>query len=262
MTITIDPRAGSAQLAPLLRQRGVPVDVGMLTFGDASIMGSGPGGSPVSVGVEVKALGDVLACIQDARFAGHQLPGLCQSYDQIWLLVVGVFRARARDGVLEYQQQRGKGEGYWKDASHGRRRSLLWHDLAMWLLSMQIKSGLRLAIVDDYDQAANWLSVLHSWWSRGWDDHSSHLAMHDAMRDQLFDRALLTRPSITRMIAAQLPNVGRAKSADVAAKFKSVKAMVEASEAEWQSIPGIGKEIAHKAYVALRGGSNGNGNGQ
>ena len=229
-----------------------------MEYGDASFTGIGPGGRPIGVGVEVKALGDVLACIQDARFAGHQLPGLVSCYDQVWLLVIGIFRARVRDGVLEYQSQRGKSTGYWRDASHGRRRPLLYHDLTMWFLSMQLKAGIRLAIVDDYDQAANWLQCLHAWWSRGWDDHESHLAMHDAMRDQLFDRALLVRPTLTRCIAAQLPNVGRLKSAEVASRFKSVAAMVEASESEWESIPGIGKVIAGKIVRALHGG-NGNG---
>jgi hypothetical protein len=172
---------------------------------------------------------------------------------------VGIFRPRARDGVLEYQQQRGRGEGYWKDASHGRRRSFLYHDLMMWLMTAQMKANLRVSIVDDYPQAALWLGALYAWWQRGWDDHDSHLQIHDAMRDQLFDRALLTRPSLTRCICAQLPNIGKEKSASVAAKFKSVRAMVEASEEDWMSIPGVGRTIAHKVYVALRGGSNGHG---
>jgi len=163
--------------------------------------------------------------------------------------------------VLVYQMQRGKSAGYWQDASHGRRRAFLWRDLMMFLTTMQIKAGIRVAVVDDYEMAANWVHTLWSWWQRGWDDHDSHLQIHDAMRDQLFDRALLTRPSLTRCICAQLPNIGKEKSAAVAAKFKSVRAMVEASEEDWMSIPGVGRTIAHKVYVALRGGSNGTGNG-
>lgn len=260
--ITIDNRAGSAQLEPLLRRRGYPVELGRTEYGDVSWIGSSSGGGPVSVGIEVKSLGDVLACIQDSRFAGHQLPGLCQNYDLVWLLVIGVFRARARDGVLEYQQQRGKGEGYWKDASHGRRRSFLFHDLQMWFLTIQYKAGVRIAVVDDYQQAALWLGANYSWWQRGWDDHGSHLQVYDGMRDQLFDRALLTRPTLARCIGAQLPGIGKEKSAAVAARFKSVRAMVEASEDDWMSIPGIGRTIAHRVHTALRGGNNGNGTGQ
>jgi hypothetical protein len=256
--ITVDNRAGSAQLAPLLRQRGLPVELGRTNFGDVSWIGKGVGGAPVGVGMEIKSLGDVMACIQSSRYAGYQLPGMIQSYDQVWLLVIGVFRPRARDGVLEYQMQRGKGQGYWKDASHGRRRSFLWHDLQQWMFTMIHKANVKVAIVDDYPMAAMYIGALYSWWDRGWDDHESHLAMHDAMRDQLFDRALLVRPTLLRCISAQLPNVGRLKSAEVAARFKSVKQMVDATEAEWESIPGIGKTIAGKIVRALHGG-NGNG---
>lgn len=259
--ITIDPRAGSAQLAPLLRQRGYPVDLSRTEFGDASFVGVGMGGAPVTVGVEVKGLHDVLQCIKDARFAGHQLPGLLQSYDQVWLLVVGIFRARHRDGVLEYQMQRGKSEGYWQDASHGRRRSFLWHDFQMWINTLIHKGGIRVAVVDDYSQAALWLGCLYSWWQRGWDEHGSHLQVYDGMRDLLFDQALLVRPSVTRCFAAQVPCIGKTKSIAVAEKFKSARAMCNATEEEWMSIPGIGREIAHKAYVALRGGKGGNDNG-
>jgi hypothetical protein len=256
--ITIDNRAGSAQIAPLLRQRGYPVELGRMDFGDASFLGTGMDGAPVTIGVEVKGLHDVLQCIKDARFAGHQLPGLLQTYDQVWLLVVGVFRSRHRDGVLEYQMQRGKGEGYWQNASHGRRRSMLYHDFMSWLMTAQMKAGIRVAVVDDYQQATLWLGCLYSWWQRGWEEHGSHLQVYDGMRDLLFDRALLVRPSVTRCVAAQLPNIGKEKSNAVAGRFKSVQAMVEATEAEWMSIPGIGKEIAHKVWMALRGGNGGN----
>jgi ERCC4-type nuclease len=237
------------------------VELTRLEYGDVAFSGAGPDGSPVSTSCEIKGLSDLTACMTDARFSGHQLPGLLQNYDQVWLLVVGVFKARERDGVLVYQMQRGKSAGYWQDASHGRRRAFLWRDLMMFLTTMQIKAGIRVAVVDDYEMAANWVHTLWSWWQRGWDDHDSHLQIHDAMRDQLFDRALLTRPSLTRCICAQLPNIGKEKSAAVAAKFKSVRAMVEASEEDWMSIPGVGRTIAHKVYVALRGGSNGTGNG-
>ena len=259
--ISVDDRAGSSQLAPLLRRRGVPVELTRLEYGDVAFSGTGPDGSPLNIGCEVKSLGDCLQCIQDSRYAGHQLPGMVANYDQIWLLVIGVFRARARDGVLEYQQQRGQGQGYWKDASHGRRRSFLWHDFQMWINTLICKANVRVAIVDDYQQAALWVSCLYAWWTRGWDAHGSHIQVYDGMRSELFDRALLARPTLTRMVAAQMPSIGKEKSASVAAKFKSVRAMVEASEEDWMSIPGVGRTIAHKVYVALRGGSNGTGNG-
>jgi len=257
MSITIDPRAGSAQLAPLLKQRGYPVELGRMEYGDASFMGVGPDGSPISVSAEVKSLDDLTKCLTDGRFSGHQLPGLVMSYDQVWLLLVGVWRARS-DGSLEYQQQRGSGTGYWRVLEIGRRR-FMWRDLEAFLLTLQLKGGIRVMRVDDYPMAAMFLGTLYAWWAKGWSEHESHLQIHDSMRGELFDRALLTRPSLTRCIAAQLPSVGKTKSAAVAARFKSIKDMCEATEKDWESIEGIGKGIAHKVYTALRGGSNGNG---
>jgi len=258
--ITVDNRAGSAQLEPLLRQRGYPVELGRMEYGDVSFMGVGPGGSPISISAEVKVLSDLTACITDSRFAGHQLPGLVMSYDQVWLLLIGVWRPRS-DGALEYQQMRGKGAGYWRPMEIGRRR-FMWRDLEAFLLTMQIKGDIRVMRVDDYPTAAMFLGTLYSWWTRGWDEHESHLALHDSMRGELFDKALLVRPTLTRCLAAQLPNIGKEKSASVAAKFKTPIAMVNADESEWTSIPGIGKQIAHKVFVALRGGTNGSGTGK
>lgn len=257
--IQVDDRAGSAQLAPLLRQRGYPVELGRMEFGDASFMGVGPDGSPISVSAEVKSLDDLTKCLTDGRFSGHQLPGLVMSYDSVWLLLVGVWRPR-NDGVLEYQQQRGKGAGYWRVLEIGRRQ-FMWRDLESFLLTLQIKGGIRVMRVDDYPTAAMFLGTLYSWWTKGWTEHESHLQMHDSMRGELFDRALLTRPSLLRCISAQLPSIGKAKSADVANRFKTVLAMANAAESEWVGIPGIGKTIAHKVYTAIRGGSNGTGNG-
>jgi ERCC4-type nuclease len=259
MTITIDPRAGSAQLAPLLKQRGYPVELGRMEFGDASFMGVGPDGSPISISAEVKSLDDLTKCLTDGRFSGHQLPGLVMSYDQVWLLLIGVWRARA-DGILEYQQQRGKGMGYWRPLEIGRRM-FMWRDLESFLLTLQLKGGIRVMRVDDYPTAAMFLGALYAWWTKGWSEHESHLQIHDSMRGELFDRALLTKPSLLRCVCAQLPNIGKEKSAAVASKFKTISNMVAASEADWVSIPGIGKTIARKVYLALRGGSNGTGNG-
>ena len=255
--ISVDNRAGSAQLAPLLRQRGYPVDLTRFPFGDIAFSGVGAGGVPIGVAVEVKRLNDCLQCLQDSRFAGFQLPGLLAAYDSVWLLIVDRYRPRHRDGVLEYlyDEQR----GYWRDASHGRRRSFLWHDFQQWLLTLQHRGGIRVAVVDNYDQAALWIGGLYSWWSNGLDSHGSHLQLYDGMRSELFDRALLTKPSLLRCVCAQLPNIGKEKSAAVASRFKTVESMVAASEADWVSIPGIGKTIARKVYLALRGGSNGNG---
>lgn len=250
-------------MAPLLKQRGYPVELGRTDFGDVSFIGLGVDGSPISVGCEVKGLNDIIACLKSARFAGHQLPGLLQSYDQVWLLLVGVWRPR-HDGTMEYQVERGKSAGYWRSVELGRRK-FMWRDLEAFLLTMQMKGGVRLMRVDDYPTAAMFLGTLYSWWQRGWDDHQSHLQMHDAMRDQLFDRALLVRPGQTQCMFAQLSGIGKDKSAGVVKRFNTMQKAVEASIEDWQTVEYMdksrkfkrfGKDTATRIYNTLHG-SNG-----
>jgi ERCC4-type nuclease len=65
--------------------------------------------------------------------------------------------------------------------------------------------------------------------------------------------ALWLKPSLVRRVATQLEGIGWEKSAAVAAKFSSVLDMIVATEAEWQTIPGIGKGLAARAVRQLLG---------
>lgn len=261
--IYVDSRAGSKDLAPLLSGRGLPVTLTRMDFADIAFLGTGPGGEPVSVGVEVKSIRDVLQCICDGRFAGHQLPGLVKAYDQIWLLVEGLWRANAKTGMLEYRKRRGK----WEELSVGTRR-FMFRDLLTWLFTIEIKGGIRSVRVSEWNEAIIWLSALYSWWTGkgGWDGHVSHLAFHDGTRHgtpfkqeraarmvaSLSDRALLTRPTLARMVAAQLPGVGWVKSQPIARRFPTVEELVLADPDQLMELEGIGPKLAHGVWESLR----------
>lgn len=250
--ISVDSREGSAALAPLLRSRGLPVELTRMTFGDVCFLGIGKDECPVSVGIEVKTIHDVLKCVTDGRFAGHQLPGLVSAYDQAWLLIEGLWRANPQSGVLEYY--RNKGRGKWTEATVGTRR-FMYRDLWTWLLTVVNKGGVGVIIHPDWGQAATWIHTLYSWWTTkgGWDGHKSHLAINETSRGQFFDRALLVRPTILRMVAKELPGVGYEKSQAVAAHFGNVHRLVNATEKELREVEGIGPGLALKIYQALRG---------
>jgi ERCC4-type nuclease len=259
--IYVDTRAGSAELVPLLKGKGLPVTPTRLDYGDVSFLGLGPDGEPVSVGIECKTIHDVLKCVCDGRFAGHQLPGLVQAYDQVWLLIEGEWRANSKTGILQYHRKRGE----WREASVGTRRFMA-SDLMTWLFTMETKGGIRVVRASDWGEAVLWLKALYGWWMKGWDAHQSHLAFHDGTRHgapykrdrasrmvaSLSDRALLTRPSLCRMVSAQLPGVGWMKSKAIADRYGTVQELVDAVPDDLMELDGIGPKLATGIYESLR----------
>lgn len=239
--LLLDDRTGSGDLLPLLKTLGVPTTLTRLEFGDAALMGSGPDGAPRSIGIEVKTVQDVLACIGDGRFAGHQLPGLVAHYDQVWLVMEGTYRP-SKEGILEVFRR-----GYWHGAYANKSSSAMYKGLDSWLMTMEIKAGVRFRRTGDRWETARVIADLYWWWTRGWDEHKSHLAMHQTAPDAL----LLRKPGLLRKVAAQLPGVGWTRSQDVDRHFKSVREMACASPREWVKVPGIGKVLADRLFKAL-----------
>ena len=218
-----------------------------MAFGDAAWIGWGANGDAVSCGIEVKSIEDVIACIQSGRFAGHQLPGLLASYDHIWLLIVSDYRPRQRDGVLEYRKEGRGGGQYWAE-SCGRQRTIFWRDVESWIMTMAICGGIRIHKVPDYREAAIWLKMASNWFAR--EDHKSHKVIQGT-KEMFPDQALLIKPTLARRVAAQLPGVAEVRSAAVAAKFRTLEQMVNASEKDWRSVDGLGPGTARKVYQAI-----------
>jgi ERCC4-type nuclease len=297
--LTVDNRRGFGKGGPagfieLLGRCGLSTQLGRMPFGDIRFLGSGPEGMPVTVGIEVKSIHDILHCITDGRFAGHQLPGMMATYEQPWLLVQGQWRARRQDGLLQYLSP----SYQWRDAHVGSRK-FMYRDLMAWMLTVRTKVGIEVEYVADWEHAAIWIASLYAWWTRGkrmagedkvgWDTHTSHQAVNQAsneqfwsrvkqderearngggtrngggngdtsnlaprgLRGRLADPAHLLRPTVCRMVAAQLPGIGYARSEQVAKRFPSVASLVAATERELCEIEGVGKLGAKKVWRAL-----------
>lgn len=242
----VDPRAGSGDLAPLLTRRGVKdVELGQMYAGDVAILGNGPGGAPVQVGVEVKRLGDMIQCIENGRFIGHQLPAMLDTYDQVWLLVEGIWR-EGDSGLLEVP--RGAG---WSSirTGNGRGGGFMASSLSSFALTLSIKLGVRVQLTGTRKQTVDWLYHLNRWWThKTYEEHRAHLAF-----DNSTALTLVSRPSLLRRVAKELPGVGWDRSGHVSRHFNSVVEMAVAGEAEWRTIEGIGKDTARKVVAALEG---------
>lgn len=276
-------REGVNGFAARLRGLGLPVTLTRLAYGDIRFLGYGPEGLPVTIGVECKSVHDLLACMCDGRFAGHQAPGLVTEYQQPWLLMEGEWRAQKGTGLLEYFGR----DFRWKLAEVGSRR-FMWRDLESWLLTIETKVGLRAHWSLNWEAASVWIATLYSWWTNGkrvnregevvagWESHRSHLAVNEASNEQFWgrvrkeelelerarrkaegdykrlqDSACLLRPTWLRLMIAQAPQVGYVRSAAFEKRFPSMAAVCEATEKELTEVEGVGKTGAKKIWKAL-----------
>lgn len=207
-----------------------------LDSGDVSITGNGPAGV-LSIGVEVKCVEDFLSSEGTGRLSGAdaQIPTMLKAYDICWLLTYGSYRSGPY-GRLEYE--RGK---RWRTHSIGKR------DVPFSYLEGQIltlnAAGISHKHVENEEQAAAWLAVLEKWWEKPWDAHRS---FHKFNRAGDIGLVPDVSPDMLRRmrVAAALPGVGWERALAAAVSFPSVRAMINASVAEWQDVPGIGKVIA------------------
>lgn len=240
----VDIRAGSGPLIPLLQRRGVrEVEAAILYAGDIAIDGRGPEGRPISVGIEYKKLGDMLQCIDNGRFVGHQLPAMLDCYEVVWLVVEGIWRENIQ-GILE--APRGQ---TWSPIRSGTGHAMA-SSLVGFLMTMEQKVGIRVMRTGTQSQTLDWLFHLNKWWtSKSFEEHRAHLAFDNSQA-----LALIQRPTLVRRLAKELPGVGMGKSGPVAHHFPTALDMVAAGPGEWASIEGIGQTMAIRIVKALQEG--------
>ncbi len=228
----IDNRTGSKDL-----MRYMPPGLAQLSrlqFGDCCFLGNGKDDIPVQVGVELKALSDMLQCIIDGRFAGHQLPGLLRDYHIVYLVIEGKFRPDPQTGLLQVP-----GPGHrWVDAHFGAKR-WMYRDLSGFLTTMENRYNLRVRRTFDRVETARVILDLHHWFNdKTYEQHRAGCAF------DLTGEPSLLPASLLRRVAAQFRGIGWTKAQRVEKHFTSVIDMVLAPTEEWKRIPGVGAKIA------------------
>lgn len=239
----VDRRAGSRDLLAPLQMAKVPVELGELAYGDVQIEGKGPGGCPWIIGVEYKKLPDLIQSIDTGRLVGHQLPGMLSCFQQSWLLVEGIWKM-GRYGEVLVPHKSG-----WTSIRSGATSAFSASAMQSFLLTIQTKLGVGVWHTGTQDQTVNWLSALNRWWTgKEYDEHRAHLAFDNSQA-----LSLISKPSLVRRVAKELPGVGWERSGAVARRFSSVVDMVTATRDEWQEIDGIGRTLADKITSAIDG---------
>lgn len=229
--ILVDSRTGSVEIAPLLQK---PI-VCHLEYADFAFSGNGPSG-PVNVGIERKALVDLLQSMTSGRLSGHQLIGLTQQYDWVYLLVEGIWRPDRHTGLLQHINRQGK----WAAVSQGSRRFMA-RDIYSFINTLQVMCGVITVVTSNHWETAMWLTACHGWWNKDWDKHRSHLQFQKPVV-----HARLSKPSLVTKVASQFTGIGWDKARKIGEEFGSIGELMEATEEELAEVEGIGPKLAEQ----------------
>lgn len=240
LIILIDNRAGSFDLVQYFPPESCQLT--RLTSGDAAFFGYGPDGPyTLPVGIELKSIGDILACFYTGRFLNGQLPGMTELYRRIYLVIYGDWRDGA-DGLLETLA--------WTDGKPTwvtMRPKTLYRAFDNWLNSITESTNVIVKRAITKKEAAAQIWDLYSFWSKDYEQHKSLFRF-----DKSHIPPTIKRPSLKRLILGLLPGVGWKKSGPADEHFKSIVELVMAEEDEWIKIPGIGKTLAKQIVTAFR----------
>lgn len=229
--ILVDYRSGSKEVAPHIH---VPHKIAKLDYGDFSLLGQGPGETIVPVGVERKTVMDLVSSMVDGRLSGHQLHGLLDMYDHVYLVVEGLWRPRQKDGMLERWSR-----GHWHLLSLGQRRFMA-RDIGNYLNTLAVVCGIKVWRTDSIAHTGRWLSDLHGWWTKGWEKHQSHMQHYSPPAPTVF----LRKPKIVQRVAKEFKGVGWDKAGALARVFPTVVDLVLAREGDLRKAAGVGKGLA------------------
>lgn len=240
--IFVDQAVGSRELLPIIQRIGVKAELTSLPFGDFCLEGKGPNGS-LQVGIERKTLHDMMTCIDDARYAGHQRPGMRQLYDVSLLIVEGHWKPHEPQGVLMEGFHGGMSWGYFRS----RNGKAAYSKLYRYLLSVSLTGVLVTYSRDMWQTAYNVCEIYH-YFQKDWDKHTSMKDMH-----RLNVPSLNFKPSLTRQWAASLPGIGVKLSEFAERQFRKPIRLAEADESEWLRVPGVGVKTAQQIYREIHG---------
>lgn len=230
-----------AEIIGYIRRFGVPCEPANLEFGDAMFEGKGPDG-PILIGIERKALNDLLQCIDDARLAGHQLIGMRDDFKVRVLMVEGHWKAHDPDGFL-MDSYNGINYGFAKY----RSQRVLYAKLYRYLISVSLTGVLVSQARDLWHTAYNICEYYH-YFQKPWAAHTAMQEIHKVAIPSLGGK-----PSLTRKWANDIDGIGVKLSEQAERLFRTPIRLATADEQQWLRLPGVGVPTAQRIVRDIAG---------
>ncbi len=245
--ILVDSRTGSKELLNLIRYLGVDADLIDNLDADFQFCGNGPDGE-LLIGVERKAISDLIDSITKGRLAGEQVGHMQATYDRNYLIVEGYFRRQQNTGLIETRAGAG-----WRVASG----KITYSQMNRFLCSIQEQADFRLwRTVDDRDTAA-YIVDQYEWWSKPWLSHRTHQTIYtpELRNPRAGHKATLfkRKPNLVERWLSNLTGVNEL-AWDLAKHFGTGAHIVDYSVKDWQKLDGIGKVKAQKIVDEIHRG--------
>lgn len=248
MSLFIDPRAGSGPLLAPLRRIITPSSIVQhepLEFGDVMWNGYGPErGKAYGYAAEIKRVSDVLDSRNSGRLAGHQLRGMLDTYDFVWVVVIDDFRPEPSTGILQRvlpKDKRTKGRevfSKYSNARYGRRKQEMYSAFISYLTTIQLYTRCNVWPVRDETELAWWIAS--TYWHSQKKEHKSLDVFNTSINNRL---PILFKPNKVACVAKEAPGVGWDRALKIGERFDSPREMVNASVEEYEQMR-IGKKVA------------------
>ena len=216
-----------------INRLGVKAELTDLEYGDFAFEGNGPEGT-IAIGIERKTLHDMLNCIDDARFAGHQKIGMKQMYQVNVLALEGHWKPHDPFGILMEGFNGGVSWGYCRY----RSQRTMYAKLYRYLISVQLAGVLYSPSRDIPHTALNVCEYYH-YFQKRWTDHDSFKEIHKIAIPQMN-----VKPPLVRKWANDLEGIGTKLSELAARHFRTPIRLATAEETDWLRLPGIGVKTA------------------
>jgi len=206
------------------------------------------------VACERKKIGDMASCVLDGRFLFQMQTCKEAGADYLCLILEGRYRRNPEDGLLEvpvwvpfvnvggYHKRREE----WQPV----KPSMMFSRFDQYLTEIQRDVGIIVKHTENVRGTADTILALYQNFQTPFDQHQSLNQFHFERPPQV----LLVRPSLVKRVAKEFSGFGWERAGAVAEYFTTVFDMVNAVEAEWRNVPGVGKRTARSIFSSIRGG--------